>query len=94
MNTGMQNAAQMRNLDSRQGSADNAARFQLQGRQFNNQGRSQAFGDQMAKYNAIDSAMLGDRDTSRNAVKAGNEAGAQGWSNFKDMASMMGGGMG
>lgn len=93
-NTGLRNAGQLRNLDAYQGVMNNNTGLGKSMLDRSDNNTRFGFGAQMSKLGAVNDSLEKRAQGSGQANDRGQEAGKTGWSNFKDLASMMGGGMG
>jgi hypothetical protein len=93
-NTDLKNAAGMRNINTRQGLSGANAGIGNSQRDRNDRTAQAGFGNQMTKFGAINDALTGKANQTARANQDAQEAGKTGFSNFKDVMSMMGGGMG
>lgn len=96
-NTGMHNAAELRNLNARQGNQNTNTGIMNSGINRNDANANGYFDATMQKLNALNSAIGGQANQAAQAGTKANAAGKQGFDNFKDLmtmggSSMMGGG--
>jgi hypothetical protein len=94
LNWQTQNAAALGNRDARQSNVDRNTGIRNASKDRGNKVKTDTYGMDLEKLAAVNAAIGGQAGQASKVGAKANAAGAQGYDNFKDLMSFMGGGMG